>query len=761
MDDIVNKALGKVAQYQDPQSGTKLDQFAWRPLKDVHEELQGLPEIPSHVENFGAFMDEMTHRAIKGQMSPRDLIKAYAITRSSIRRQAIYNKTLREKGGFDLPFGDKVKIRPEGAMAEWLMTPMGQRYLDAAERGKVDQEAVSDAAAKMRPYGFQNDTELQALPWAAQNLPNRHKEFTALIADGLNKNPDLPAWRKSSMSLYGIKEAKSGFMGSLLGRGDQPTLDARQVVLQTGLPNKVADKRMSNVGFSGVDRLLNRQSAMNPRLDPDLEPYRQHLTHHAIWDAAGNDVTTHDDLMKSMRNAKDGGRIGYERGGGDYSDTVPEQSIEDHPLVKASLGAMHGSANQMMVRQALEAANTSAFTTTGAGLMRRDPRLQEAQPKLTSLSPTKKSGHLITPFSELQAEYAPKNNLSPQKYANIEKMQNEGAYIRGLVGDKTPADTILLGHHGTKLAEPVDYQGGGDYMRSEFSRTNQPTGWRSREGASKGMQRRVGQDVPEGSPVYGAHLLMGDVAGDSSHMMLHAVINQVPNLPITKKQIEAFDDEMQKKFPHDDKYPTPWPGIMNTQAVHDFFYNQPTVVIGKKGKPDTIRVQPRPGKHVSDFIKNMDSVRWQAAGFPSVASARFASIHPDLMAEPQGATGYGLTQLDPKGELVANDEMRAHGTYTHGMPTLGYAGRFRALVPANKLWEEHVKNAKNPTQVQQTLMTKFPPIKVDQRVVDLVKGAEDERMKKYGFKDGGKTKNIERAMSLTSLYALGHDRDAG
>ena len=336
MSDIVNKALGKVAQYQDPHSGTKLDQFAWRPLKDVHEELQGLPEIPSHVENFGAFMDEMTHRALKGQMSPRDLIKAYAITRSSIRRQAIYNKTLREKGGFDLPFGDKVKIRPEGAMAEWLMTPMGQRYLDAAERGKVDQEAVIDAQAKMKPFGFQDSTEGQALPWAAQNLPNRHKEFTALIADGLNKNPNLDAWRKSSMSLHGIKEAKSGFMGSLLGRGDQPTLDARQVVLQTGLSNDEGTKRMSGTGFSGVDRLLSRQSAMNPKLDSTLEPYRQHLTHHAIWDAAGNDVTTHDDLMKAMRHAADGGRIGYSTKGsvGPY-DSEDAKSFLQHPLTQA------------------------------------------------------------------------------------------------------------------------------------------------------------------------------------------------------------------------------------------------------------------------------------------------------------------------------------------------------------------------------------------------------------------------------------------
>lgn len=428
--------------------------------------------------------------------------------------------------------------------------------------------------------------------------------------------------------------------------------------------------------------------------------------------------------------------------------------------LEPSLRAIQGGANREMVRQALEAAKTASFTRTGSGLIERDPRLRETQPKLTAIKNTSKSGNLIKPFSELQAEFSSKNNLSPQKYADIEAMQKEDAYIRPFVGDKTPADTILLGHNDTELVEPVDQQGGGDYMRSEFSRTNQPTGWRSREGASKGMQRRVGENVPEGSPVYGAHMLMGNPAADSSHMLLHSVINQVPNLPIAKKHIDAFDEEMRSKFPHDEKYPMPWPGIMNTQDVHDFFFAQPVTVRSKKDTQDRLITRPRPGKHVSKFIQNMDSVRWQSTGFPNVGSARFANIQPDLMAEPQGATGYGLTQLDPKGKLVANDEMLAHGTYTHGIPTLGYAGRFRALVPASKLFQEHVKNAKNPTQVQQTLMTKFPAVKVDQRVVDLVKGAEEDRMKKYGFKRGGKAKNIDRALGLTSVYNAKHKRDA-
>jgi hypothetical protein len=263
-----------------------------------------------------------------------------------------------------------------------------------------------------------------------------------------------------------------------------------------------------------------------------------------------------------------------------------------------------------------------------------------------------------------------------------------------LVGDKTPAGTILMSHNGVPLTDPVNQQGGAGYMRSEFAQSNDPTGWRSRQGAAKGMQGRI-DALGDGAPIYGTHVSMGHKASDSSHMMLHSVIRQVPNLPIADKHIKAFDEEMEKKFPNDEKFPMPWPGIMNTQGVHDFFYRQPSRVRGKKGQ-DAVRLQARPGSDVTKFVQNLDSVRWQNAGFPNIASARFANTEPELLAEPQLSTGFGITQLDPTRGLVPNDEFMAHETYTHGMPTKGYAGRFKALIPASELFKEHIARPQRP-----------------------------------------------------------------
>jgi hypothetical protein len=63
-------------------------------------------------------------------------------------------------------------------------------------------------------------------------------------------------------------------------------------------------------GREAVDRLAARQEALGLELDPSLDPFYQHLTHHAVWDKVGNNQTTHDDLVKAMRNYKAGGQVG-------------------------------------------------------------------------------------------------------------------------------------------------------------------------------------------------------------------------------------------------------------------------------------------------------------------------------------------------------------------------------------------------------------------------------------------------------------------
>jgi hypothetical protein len=300
-----------IEKYADPKS-VSIEDWQWRPQEEVRGDLGGLSEVPPHVVDFGNFMAEQSGKAAKGQMSPRDLIKAYGITRSSIQRQAIPLATA-EKYGLKLDQLGLDMVRPEGAFAEWMGTPAGQAYLDAAERGVVNNKAIKDLTDKFAPFGFQN-TLGENLAWAADNLPQHSgyvPESIAAAREGAGSSSDWSNFVRKN--LHGIDAAKAGFVGSMLGRGDLPTLDARQIVLQTGRPSKEGSRYMSRRNklgsVEGVQRLSSRMADLNLSLPEELRPYYQHLAHHSVWDKTKGEANTHADLMNAMRNYAEGGLV--------------------------------------------------------------------------------------------------------------------------------------------------------------------------------------------------------------------------------------------------------------------------------------------------------------------------------------------------------------------------------------------------------------------------------------------------------------------
>jgi len=261
----------------------------WRPVEDVRADVGGITEVPSYItDTYGRFMKEQAERAAKDDLGPRDLLKAYGITRSSVNRQA-------RDVSDDLASGS---MRPEGYFSEWLMSPKGRRYLDAAQKGDVDQGAIDDIVERFGSFGMA-DTLGKDLTWGAQNLPQRATRLGQAVAGPAD------VWRGTAQELQGIGPAKSGFIASLLGRGDMPTLDARQLKLQAGPAAADASKYMRRGGGKGgdaaVDRLGQRQTELGLGLPDEFSPHYQHLTHHALWDAVGGTKITHDDLVRAMQ----------------------------------------------------------------------------------------------------------------------------------------------------------------------------------------------------------------------------------------------------------------------------------------------------------------------------------------------------------------------------------------------------------------------------------------------------------------------------
>ena len=298
---MIGKGLRAVEKKVAPAS--RIADWNWRPSDEVKRELD-LSSIPPHVLGFGQFMDEQAGRAAAGQMGARDLVKAYGITRASMQRSALPLATA-EKRGAQLSQLGPGEVRPEGAFSELLGTPEGQAYLDAAQRGQVRPDAIASMMDKFRPFGFQNALG-QDLEWAAQNLPQHGGRVGDMVAAAREGASDPREWTNFfRQDVKGVDAAKAGFVGSMLGRGDLPTLDARQIILQTGRPTSEAGKYLSRGGGAGsveaVQRLAGRMEDLGLETPDNLKPYYQHLTHHTVWDKVSGTKTTHADIINAMK----------------------------------------------------------------------------------------------------------------------------------------------------------------------------------------------------------------------------------------------------------------------------------------------------------------------------------------------------------------------------------------------------------------------------------------------------------------------------
>lgn len=266
-----------------------------RRLRDV-ETVRTMVEVPAslpaHIEPTAAYLLERGGRV----PSLREAIKAYAITRSSVQRSSAAGSSVcryyPELAKIQDVSGD---VRPEDVFAHLLFEPYGQRYLAAAERGRFDRQAAWQLASRMGCWGL-TDTLMQDLRYAAEGLPKLYPRLVELYTQD-----DPTAWtRFVQKDVYNVSAAKAGFLRALLGKGDVPTFDAREINLWMTNPREVSPE--------DVAVLTERLERWPIALPAELEPHRQHLVHHAIWDATEGTRTTHEESLRAMRLASLRGR---------------------------------------------------------------------------------------------------------------------------------------------------------------------------------------------------------------------------------------------------------------------------------------------------------------------------------------------------------------------------------------------------------------------------------------------------------------------
>jgi hypothetical protein len=717
----------------------------WRPLGDVRDELQ-LHEIPSHVHKFGEFMDETARRAASQGLTPRDLIKAYAITRASIGRRALPVETLRQTFP-ELPGDVTGRVRPEGAMGHWLHTKMGQRYLDAAEAGRVDDEAIAHAQNAMRRFG-KVETEPKALRWAAQNLPGREGRVSELIARAHRGQSSPGEWR-SEMRVPGVAASKAGFLASMLGRGDQPTLDARQIILHTGRPTKEAAPILGRKGAAdaAVDRLAARQTELGFKHDKSMSPFYQHLAHHAIWDKTAGEETTHDDLMQALRGAKDGGRQGYATRG--------KVAAEPHPLVRALVeGFPHGFKDvpeyevQRMLRNPFTDPRpaTHNLLARAAGItghsedellkamLQSGPREPQKQGITSQRRPDIIERAMATIAPNKRIAVAPAERLTP------EDLFRRNAVIVGGMSDRSGAGYDVTGADKTEFEKPVSALGGVDYNRMPHSIKNR-LGWASARQAISGLANagrehaeKVGADQVLLTPK-----LMGLQSLDQSHMIMKAATDLLRHAPVTKQDEEAFNNYVRSLRPSAKKgeiQPPHMPDFPGIKHPDLFKY------LMKQNMPDR-----------AQLIKAMDVGAWNKKGIPNPASLRMAFTKPELLRAPMGTPGAMFTTIDtdrPHHEDVAHK----HPSYEIGLRGEN-VGSFDRVMPKELMFSDYFNDPANagrrPVDLMNAYMKKPVVQHANQQWLDRIM-PEWERTQP-GWKQGGSV--VDRALAIVGKKTNG------
>jgi hypothetical protein len=251
--------------------------------------------LPAHVAPFAEFM----RRAAGDPPTNRKIVKAYAMTRASVARGALKRPTVcltypefRELRRFAATAGEDV--RPEDAMAILLFGPHGKKYLNAAGRGEFDAAAADEMVKRARCFGLQNT--LRADLRRGVELARHHGDELRHVLRSGSREEWIDFIR--SKRVPGISAAKAGFFAALFGRGDLPTFDARELDLWRRKP-----RARRTVRKADVLALEERIAESGFRVPARFKAQRQHLAHHALWDAAGRSRTTHAVIAHAMQFA--------------------------------------------------------------------------------------------------------------------------------------------------------------------------------------------------------------------------------------------------------------------------------------------------------------------------------------------------------------------------------------------------------------------------------------------------------------------------
>jgi hypothetical protein len=636
-----------------------IDDWKWAPLEDVASKMPS--QIPQHVLDYGDFMRTMANIAGTEGLTPEDLLKAYTTTRSSIQRQAIGRHNL--DPSIALSTND-LMIRPEGAFSDWLRSPAGEKYLRYAAEGEAHPEAIANMRHFMRPFGFHNKLA-EDLELAPTLFPGKEGVFSQLVARNAAGQGDPSEWHDVMRDIKGIDAAKRGFFGSMIGYGDLPTLDARQLQLNAPETRVGFEKFMRRGKGAGaeeaVERLRDRIAALDFAMPAEYRPFAPHLAHHTMWDAAENDLTTHSDIKRSMLNRADGG---------------PVQKFQSKGAVRKPKGAL--SYNPVL--------ESSKFTGESV-----DDVLKSITRR--GKDTTDKIGN-VTPENPYDQFVAVKTMTNPVTNVPVIRPEDiEGSRVILTPGDRTVGGEVVHEVGGIPLTSPREMEAGPLYAFGPAAQGDQI--WASMPPVVSGLFNQAALAANEGKDAYLAPWLMGKQASDSARMqmdMLHDIIASRQFGPNTAEKL----DEVLRKSKAVQKIPG-LPGI----ASPDF-----------RNAVENLKLEQQWA-----IAQALDAKAARDLGMPDIAHLRLASVNPRFLSSDYGTTGFSFSKIDPTRPPIRRaDAAVPHSGYEGKL--LGDAfGGFERPVPYSVLnpedWAKFLKSGSNWTLTRGLHSVDMTPQTVD------------------------------------------------
>ena len=261
------------------------------------------------------------------------------------------------------------------------------------------------------------------------------------------------------------------------------------------------------------------------------------------------------------------------------------------------------------------------------------------------------------PFEEIGAEIdiTTTNQTQPLPF-DFQKAIDEGAKFMSIKGDRSSGTGSIVSVNDIPLVEPVKREGGYQYA-TELGNVEDNRMWASDPSVLSKQRRKAeeisgqkrdpktGEIIEEGVPVYGVYFPGAGENVNFSTMVADTTLNMMPNMPITKKAIKQFDENLKSIDPN-------WPGLKSTEPS------------------DIERIKaylfaPNRGDARKAFTEELAKPRSLKLGFPDRASVRAAISVPDMLGTGSGdQAGRMITKIDYNAPF---DETSRHKTYPAGL----------------------------------------------------------------------------------------------